>query len=117
VGAGAGLFGGTAVGSGNAQTAQYSVQKRYDASYVQCMYSKGNQVPGRAPARYRGVYTAALLAPAQRGGATSSASAAGVHADDVEHATAASAERRDRPPATGGDAAAATAGVPVTAPH
>jgi hypothetical protein len=45
VGAGAGLFGGTTVGAGNAQAAQGSVQKRYDASYVQCMYSKGNQVP------------------------------------------------------------------------
>jgi len=55
VGAGAGLFGGTAVGSGNAQAAQYSVQKRYDASYVQCMYSTGNQVPvarGSVPAAY-----------------------------------------------------------------
>lgn len=53
VGAGAGLFGGTAVGAGNAQTAQVSVQKRYDASYVQCMYAKGNQVPvarGSVPA-------------------------------------------------------------------
>jgi len=36
---------GTLVGAGNAQSAQYSVQKRYDASYVQCMYSRGNQVP------------------------------------------------------------------------
>jgi len=45
VGAGAGLFGGTAVGASNAQAAQGSVQKRYDASYMQCMYSKGNQVP------------------------------------------------------------------------
>jgi len=47
VGAGAGLLGGTAVGAGNAQTAQGSVQQRYDASYTQCMYAKGNQVPVR----------------------------------------------------------------------
>ena len=45
VGAGAGLLGGTAVGAGNAQTAQGSVQRRYDASYTQCMYAKGHQVP------------------------------------------------------------------------
>jgi outer membrane lipoprotein SlyB len=56
VGAGAGLFGGTAVGAGNAQNAQYSVQKRYDASYMQCMYAKGNQVPvarGSMPAYHQ----------------------------------------------------------------
>ena len=45
VGAGAGLFGGTAVGAGNAQASQVSVQRRYDTSYVQCMYARGNQVP------------------------------------------------------------------------
>jgi hypothetical protein len=28
----------------------YEVQRRYDNAYVQCMYAKGNQVPGRAPA-------------------------------------------------------------------
>src|SRR5919201_4199505 len=45
VGAGAGLLGGTAVGAGNASTAYRSVQRRYDASYMQCMYAKGNQIP------------------------------------------------------------------------
>jgi uncharacterized protein YcfJ len=57
VGAGAGLLGGTAVGAGNASTAYRSVQRRYDASYMQCMYAKGNQIPvarGSVPA-----YTAA----------------------------------------------------------
>ena len=44
-GAGFGLFSGTAVGSGNAQVAQVSVQRRYDAAYIQCMYAKGHQVP------------------------------------------------------------------------
>ena len=65
VGAGAGLFGGTAVGSGNAQAAQYSVQKRYDASYVQCMYARGNQVPvsrGSMPA-YTHTQPAAAAVP------------------------------------------------------
>ena len=45
VGAGAGLLGGTAVGAGNAEAAQTSVQRRYDTSYMQCMYAKGNQIP------------------------------------------------------------------------
>lgn len=45
VGAGVGLFGGTAVGAGNAYGAGISVQRRYDNAYVQCMYAKGNQVP------------------------------------------------------------------------
>ena len=45
VGAGAGLLGGTAIGAGNAQGASYSVQRRYDMAYMQCMYAKGNQIP------------------------------------------------------------------------
>jgi hypothetical protein len=44
-GAGAGLLGGTAVGAGNASTAYSSVQRRYDASFMQCMYAKGHQIP------------------------------------------------------------------------
>ena len=28
----------------------YVMQRRYDNAYVQCMYAKGHQVPGRAPA-------------------------------------------------------------------
>lgn len=56
VGAGAGLFGGTAIGAGNAQASQVSVQRRYDQSYIQCMYAKGNQVPvarGAMPAYHQ----------------------------------------------------------------
>jgi hypothetical protein len=49
VGAGAGLATGTAVGAGAGQRAAYDVQHRYDAAYEQCMYAKGNQVPGVAP--------------------------------------------------------------------
>ncbi len=46
IGAGAGALGGTAVGAGPSQNAQYSLQQRYDLAYSQCMYSRGNQVPG-----------------------------------------------------------------------
>jgi hypothetical protein len=44
-GAGVGLLGGTAVGAGRAEAYGGSVQRRYDQSYIQCMYAKGNQVP------------------------------------------------------------------------
>jgi hypothetical protein len=49
IGAGAGAVGGTAVGAGPAQGAQYSLQQQYNLAYSQCMYSKGNQVPGYQP--------------------------------------------------------------------
>ena len=45
VGAGTGLLGGTAAGAGTAEVAAYEVQHRYDIAYMQCMYSKGNQIP------------------------------------------------------------------------
>lgn len=54
IGAGAGALGGTVVGGSNAQTSQYSIQQRYNIAYSQCMYSKGNQVPGAAlPSAYQ----------------------------------------------------------------
>ena len=49
IGAGAGALGGTAVGASQAQNTQYTLQQRYDIAYQQCMYSRGNQVPGYAP--------------------------------------------------------------------
>jgi hypothetical protein len=45
IGAGTGLLGGTAIGASRADTAHTSVQHRYDMSYMQCMYAKGNQIP------------------------------------------------------------------------
>lgn len=45
VGAGIGLLGGTAVGASHAEGANQSVQRRYDMTYMQCMYAKGNQIP------------------------------------------------------------------------
>jgi outer membrane lipoprotein SlyB len=49
IGAGAGALGGTVVGAGPSQQAQYSLQQRYDLAYSQCMYTRGNQVPGYQP--------------------------------------------------------------------
>ncbi|MFI4986366.1 MAG: YMGG-like glycine zipper-containing protein [Alphaproteobacteria bacterium] len=49
IGAASGAFAGTTYGVANAQSAQWSIQQRYDVSYMQCMYAKGNQVPGFDP--------------------------------------------------------------------
>lgn len=45
VGAGAGLVIGGLAGVDAAQVSGYGTQRRYDASYIQCMYAKGHQVP------------------------------------------------------------------------
>lgn len=45
-GAGAGLIVGSAAGAGAAGEASISLQRRYDIAYEQCMYAKGNQIPG-----------------------------------------------------------------------
>ena len=46
IGAGSGLLVGTASGASAGQAYGSEAQRRYDNTYVQCMYSKGNQVPG-----------------------------------------------------------------------
>ena len=54
IGAGMGLLAGTATGANSGQVYGAEAQRRYDNAYVQCMYSKGNQVPAavRPPVRY-----------------------------------------------------------------
>lgn len=44
--AGAGLIVGSAAGANAANLSTMSLQRRYDIAYQQCMYAKGNQVPG-----------------------------------------------------------------------
>ncbi|HSB31809.1 MAG TPA: glycine zipper family protein [Candidatus Sulfobium mesophilum] len=46
IGAGSGLLFGSAVGSSYASGSYYENQRRYDHAYLQCMYMKGNQIPG-----------------------------------------------------------------------
>ena len=46
IGAGSGLLVGTAGGASSGQVYGMEAQRRYDNTYVQCMYSKGNQIPG-----------------------------------------------------------------------
>ena len=45
VGAGTGLIVGSVAGAGASQSSAYTVQRRYDNAYVQCMYAKGHRVP------------------------------------------------------------------------
>jgi len=49
VGAGAGSVAGASMGAQNTANAQMSIQQQYDNAFAQCMYSKGEQVPGYAP--------------------------------------------------------------------
>ena len=46
IGAGSGLLVGTASGANADQYYGGEAQMRYDHAYVQCMYAKGNQIPG-----------------------------------------------------------------------
>lgn len=45
VGAGSGLALGGLIGTGTADSAAHSTQRRYDFGYQQCMYAKGHRVP------------------------------------------------------------------------
>lgn len=47
IGAGSGLLLGTASGAGAGQEYGWEAQRKYDYGYVQCMYAKGNQIPGQ----------------------------------------------------------------------
>jgi hypothetical protein len=51
IGAGGGLIVGSAYGTDAYRWSANAVQDRYDIAYMQCMYTKGNQVP--MPAEYR----------------------------------------------------------------
>ncbi|MEO8152609.1 MAG: hypothetical protein ABI605_06020 [Rhizobacter sp.] len=54
MGAAVGGMTGAAVGSDQSVHTAYSSQRRYDIAYQQCMYAKGNQIPGnRYVANYR----------------------------------------------------------------
>ena len=45
-GATAGLITGSMIGAGESANASRDAQRRYDIAYEQCMYAKGNQIPG-----------------------------------------------------------------------
>jgi len=57
IGAGSGLLVGTVAGADAGQSYGQEAQRRYDNTYLQCMYSYGNQIPGRVNIRRtRGYY-------------------------------------------------------------
>jgi hypothetical protein len=45
IGSGVGLLGGTSAGLQQGAYADYEIQRRYDISYMQCMYSRGHRIP------------------------------------------------------------------------
>ena len=51
IGAGTGLLFGSAAGSNAYGYSYYEAQRRYDMAYAQCMYARGNQLPGRVAYR------------------------------------------------------------------
>jgi hypothetical protein len=53
VGAGSGLLVGTASGASSGQAYGREAQRRYDIAYQQCMYAKGNQIPGAGQVNLR----------------------------------------------------------------
>lgn len=50
--AGAGMIVGTAAGANAAAASTMTLQRRYDIAYQQCMYAKGNLIPGYPAPRY-----------------------------------------------------------------
>lgn len=51
-GAATGLVLGSVVGAGQSANASEDAQRRYDIAYAQCMYAKGNQIPGAPQPTY-----------------------------------------------------------------
>ena len=50
-GAGTGLLFGSTAGANTSGYSSYQLQRHYDIAYMQCMYSRGNQVPGQVASR------------------------------------------------------------------
>jgi hypothetical protein len=51
-GAAIGAVGGTVVGLGEADYSRNATQRRYDIAYQQCMYARGNLLPGQSAGGY-----------------------------------------------------------------
>jgi hypothetical protein len=64
IGAGSGLLLGTASGASAASASSWDAQERYDVAYQQCMYARGNLLPGHVYAPPPGGY---LMPPPPRG--------------------------------------------------
>lgn len=53
IGAGSGMLLGASAGADSGRYYGYEAQRRYDIAYEQCMYAKGNQIPGVVTRRVR----------------------------------------------------------------
>jgi hypothetical protein len=49
IGAASGLVGGAAIGGAGSSNQQFTIQQQYDNAFAQCMFAKGNMVPGFGP--------------------------------------------------------------------
>ncbi len=49
IGAASGALGGAGIGAGMSSNEQGGIQAQYDNAFAQCMYAKGNMVPGYGP--------------------------------------------------------------------
>src|SRR5581483_1275466 len=63
LGAASGAVLGTGVGANQSAMAGMSLQQQYDVYYAQCMYARGNQVPGFSPPPYSPTPYSGLGAP------------------------------------------------------
>ena len=69
IGAAGGALGGAAIGASSSSSSQLPIQQQYDNAYAQCMYTKGNMVPGAGPMMVQ--YSApAAAGSASAGGST-----------------------------------------------
>jgi hypothetical protein len=63
IGAASGAGAGTAIGAGNNSDDQMSIQQQYDNAFAQCMYARGEQVPGFAPVAVAAPPPTSMAAP------------------------------------------------------
>ncbi len=59
IGAAGGALGGAGIGAATSSNAQLTIQQQYDNAYAQCMYTKGNMVPGYGPMMVQSPYAPA----------------------------------------------------------
>ncbi len=59
VGAASGALGGAGIGAVTSSNAQLSIQQQYDNAFAQCMYTRGNAVPGYGPMMVQSPYQTA----------------------------------------------------------
>jgi len=77
-GAGTGLLFGSAAGANAAGWSYAETQRRYDMAYAQCMYARGNQLPGRVAYRAAPSYPPPNYPPPNLSGPQSAPSGYGV---------------------------------------